>query len=392
MPLSAARSNESRTLRFLRGRGQFVDDLAREDLLHAVILRSAVAHGRIRSIDAAAARARPGVHAVITAADLGAAIPTIPLRQESSPAFEPFEQPVIAHGKVRYVGEPVAVVLAESAAAAEDALEAIALDIEALPAVVDSAAAGDEPGAPVRGRRQQSRAHPHRPARRRGRGVRARAVRPPRALRGAAPRRRADGAARAAGGVGRRPAHGVRRRQGRLSQPARAGEADGPARKRDPHGGKRRRRRLRRARRILPRGFPDPVRRPPDRTPGEVDRGPSRASHRHQSCPRRRLRAGDRLRGRRHDPRAARTRVHRPRRLYPHQRADRRAQYRAGPHRALSHSARAHRRLPDDDQQDAGRGPIAGRGATRPTSFASGCSTSRRASSVSTASRSAGAT
>ncbi len=128
--------------RFLRGRGQFVDDLARENLLHAVILRSAVAHGRIRSIDAAAARARPGVHAVITAADLGAAIPTIPLRQESSPAFEPFEQPVIAHGKVRYVGEPVAVVLAESAAAAEDALEAIALDIEALPAVVDSAAAG----------------------------------------------------------------------------------------------------------------------------------------------------------------------------------------------------------------------------------------------------------
>jgi carbon-monoxide dehydrogenase large subunit len=132
--------------RFLRGRGQFVDDLARADLLHAVILRSAVAHGRIRAIDASAARARPGVHAVITAADIGAslagAIPTIPLRQESSPAFAPFEQPVIAHGKVRYVGEPVAVVLAESAAAAEDALDAIALDIESLPAVVDSAGAG----------------------------------------------------------------------------------------------------------------------------------------------------------------------------------------------------------------------------------------------------------
>jgi carbon-monoxide dehydrogenase large subunit len=129
-------------LRFLRGRGQFVDDLARDDLLHAAILRSAVAHGRIRSIDSAAARARHGVHAVITAADIGAVIPTIPLRQESSPAFKPFEQPVIAHDKVRYVGEPVAVVLAESAAAAEDALAAIALDIEPLPAVVDSAAAG----------------------------------------------------------------------------------------------------------------------------------------------------------------------------------------------------------------------------------------------------------
>ena len=104
--------------RLLRGRGQFVDDLARENLLHAVILRSSVAHGRIRSIDTAAARARPGVHAVITAADIGAAVPAIPLRQDSAPAFTPFEQPVIAHDKVRYVGEPVAVVLAESAAAA----------------------------------------------------------------------------------------------------------------------------------------------------------------------------------------------------------------------------------------------------------------------------------
>ena len=106
-----------------------------------MILRSSVAHGRIRGIDAGAARARPGVHAVITAADIGAIIPRIPLRQESSPEFEPFEQPVIAHGKVRYVGEPIAIVLAESAGAAEDALDAITLDIETLPAIVDSAAA-----------------------------------------------------------------------------------------------------------------------------------------------------------------------------------------------------------------------------------------------------------
>src|SRR6516225_3055589 len=127
--------------RLLRGRGQFVDDLARENLLHAVILRSSMAHGRIRSIDAAAARARPGVHAVITAAEIGAAIPTIPLRQDSSPAFKPFEQPVIAHDKVRYVGEPVAVVLAETAAAAEDALDAISVAIDPLPAVVATAGA-----------------------------------------------------------------------------------------------------------------------------------------------------------------------------------------------------------------------------------------------------------
>jgi carbon-monoxide dehydrogenase large subunit len=105
------------------------------------LLRSSVAHGRIRSIDATAARARPGVHAVITAAELGAAIPTIPLRQDSSPAFGPFEQPVIAHDKVRYVGEPIAIVLAETAAAAEDALDAISVDIDPLPAVVATAGA-----------------------------------------------------------------------------------------------------------------------------------------------------------------------------------------------------------------------------------------------------------
>jgi carbon-monoxide dehydrogenase large subunit len=123
-------------LRFLTGRGQYVDDLASERMLHAVILRSSVAHGHIRAIDTAAARARPGVHAVITAADIGA-VPTIPLRHDPTPAIRRFEQPVIANGKVRYVGEPLAVVIAESAALAEDALDAIAVDIEPLPAVAD---------------------------------------------------------------------------------------------------------------------------------------------------------------------------------------------------------------------------------------------------------------
>src|SRR4029077_4495372 len=82
-------------LRFLRGRGQYVDDLTRDGLLHAVILRSSVAHGRIRTIDTAAARRRPGVHAVITAADIGE-VPRIPMRQESLPALNRYLQPVIA--------------------------------------------------------------------------------------------------------------------------------------------------------------------------------------------------------------------------------------------------------------------------------------------------------
>jgi aerobic carbon-monoxide dehydrogenase large subunit len=127
-------------LRFLRGKGQYVDDISPPGLLHAVILRSAIAHGSMRGIDRTAALARPGVRAVITAADIGT-IPTIPLRQEQLAAFKPFEQPVIATAKVRYVGEPVAVVVADTAAIAEDAAEAVAVDIEALPAVADLAAA-----------------------------------------------------------------------------------------------------------------------------------------------------------------------------------------------------------------------------------------------------------
>jgi aerobic carbon-monoxide dehydrogenase large subunit len=125
--------------RFLRGEGTYVDDLSRDGMLHAAILRSSVAHGRILSIETAAALASPAVRAVITAADIGAPVPKIPLRQEPLPALKRFEQPVIADTKVRYVGEPIAVVLAESPAAAEDALEAIELDIESLPVSADCA-------------------------------------------------------------------------------------------------------------------------------------------------------------------------------------------------------------------------------------------------------------
>jgi len=128
-------------LRFLRGRGQYVDDLAPQGLLHAVILRSSVPHGRIRSIDPAAALKMPGVRAVITARDMPGGPPIIPMRLQPLPDFKPFEQPVIAADKVRYVGEPVAVVVADSAAIGEDALEAIDVDIEPLPPVTDRASA-----------------------------------------------------------------------------------------------------------------------------------------------------------------------------------------------------------------------------------------------------------
>ena len=127
-------------LRFLRGKGQYVDDVNPAGALHAVIVRSPIAHGRIRGIDYTGALARPGVHAVITATDMGS-VPTIPLRQEQLEIFRPFEQPVIAISKVRYVGEPVAVIVADTAATAEDAAEAVAIDIEELPVVADCRAA-----------------------------------------------------------------------------------------------------------------------------------------------------------------------------------------------------------------------------------------------------------
>ena len=123
-------------LRFLRGRGEYVADLVRDGMLHAAILRSPLAHGCIRALDTKPTLALGGVHAVITAAEIGA-VPRIPLRLQTSPATEPFRQPVIASNRVRYVGEPIAVVLANTAAIAEDGVEAIALDIEELPVVAD---------------------------------------------------------------------------------------------------------------------------------------------------------------------------------------------------------------------------------------------------------------
>jgi carbon-monoxide dehydrogenase large subunit len=123
-------------LRLLRGRGRFVADIDFEDQLHAVILRSAIAHGRVRAVDPAGALALPGVRAVITAQDLGVEVPLIPLRLQPLPELQPFRQPMLAHDKVRYVGEPLAVIVAESPHLAEDALDGVRLDIEPLPAIV----------------------------------------------------------------------------------------------------------------------------------------------------------------------------------------------------------------------------------------------------------------
>jgi aerobic carbon-monoxide dehydrogenase large subunit len=122
-------------LRLLKGRGSFVDDVHRDGMLHMAILRSSVAHGNIRRIDISAARGLQGVHAVYTAEDIGRPVPRIPVRLFPNEGMDPFRQPVIADGKVRFVGEPIALVVADTPALAEDALELIEVDIDLLQAV-----------------------------------------------------------------------------------------------------------------------------------------------------------------------------------------------------------------------------------------------------------------
>ena len=131
--------------RFLRGSGTYVDDVVRPGTLWAAIVRSPVAHGRLKRLDTAAALALDGVARIITAADIGAPVPVIGLRAEHSmPSLDRFLQPVIAGAEVRYAGEPVAVVLADSAALAEDGAARVTLDIDTLPAVTDRYAAPAE--------------------------------------------------------------------------------------------------------------------------------------------------------------------------------------------------------------------------------------------------------
>jgi aerobic carbon-monoxide dehydrogenase large subunit len=138
--------------RFVTGGGAYLDDLAFGGLAHAVVLRSPHAHARIDSIDAAAARAVPGVLAVLTAADADAdglqpMRPTIEANVQTGEPFAFAPQPLLARDKVRHVGEPVAVVVAETRAQALDAAESVAVDYAPLP-VVTTAAAARAAGAP----------------------------------------------------------------------------------------------------------------------------------------------------------------------------------------------------------------------------------------------------
>ncbi len=137
--------------RFLVGRGHYVDDMNRPGQLHAYIRRSDRPHARIKGIDISAAAAAPGVVAVYTGADLVAdGIGGLPCgwqihSKDGSPMAEP-PHPVLAVGKVRHVGDPIAVVIAETRSQAKDAAELLAIDFEDLPGVADLRAAA-APGA-----------------------------------------------------------------------------------------------------------------------------------------------------------------------------------------------------------------------------------------------------
>jgi len=136
--------------RLLSGRGQFIADLELPRMLHAVFIRSPVAHARIRSIDLSPAAAAPGVALALSGGDLVRLLPPLPDTQLSLPSkwtsrvqheFHNPQQPGLAHDKVRHVGEAIAVIVAESRYAAEDAAALVTLALEELPAVVNAEAA-----------------------------------------------------------------------------------------------------------------------------------------------------------------------------------------------------------------------------------------------------------
>lgn len=130
--------------RLLRGGGRYTDDIKLPGMAHGVVLRSQRAHARIVSLDVSAAKAAPGVLAVLTSADIKAAglgdlpVPGGHKRRDDTPAFKP-RYPILADGYVRWVGDYVAFVVAETVAQANDAAELIQVEYEDLPAVISTA-------------------------------------------------------------------------------------------------------------------------------------------------------------------------------------------------------------------------------------------------------------
>src|SRR5579883_1647465 len=128
--------------RFIKGAGKYTDDINLPNQLYCYILRSPLAHARIKNIDASKAKAAPGVVAVFTGKDIdesgagGVPCGWLVTSRDGSPMKEP-KHPILAVGKVRHVGDPVVAVIAESLDQARAAAEQVVLDLEELPAVVN---------------------------------------------------------------------------------------------------------------------------------------------------------------------------------------------------------------------------------------------------------------
>ena len=139
-----ASSKRREDVRFLTGNGRYTDDFNINGQAHAYFLRSEIAHGALKSVDASKAEAMPGVLAVFTGKDFegvgGLPCGWLITDRNGEPMKEP-AHPVLAQGKVRHVGDPIAAVVAETLEQARDAAEAIEVEIEELPAVVDMGAA-----------------------------------------------------------------------------------------------------------------------------------------------------------------------------------------------------------------------------------------------------------
>lgn len=135
-------------VRFLKGNGQYIADILPQGTLHCFVLRSQVAHGHITLLDTSDAETVPGVHLVVTAADLIKAgvsnriDANLVKNIDGTTGAAPI-RPVLATDRVRFVGEPVAVIVAETIEMARDAAELIVLDIDDLPVKLDLCAGGE---------------------------------------------------------------------------------------------------------------------------------------------------------------------------------------------------------------------------------------------------------
>ena len=135
-------------IRFITGKGHYTDDINRPGQAYAYFVRSPHAHATINRIDPSAALKTPGVVAVLTGADavadkIGAHIPGWTVHSKDGSPMKVGAYPALAHGKALYVGDPVAVVIADSYVQAKDAAEKVVIDYGVLPAVIDTATAAN---------------------------------------------------------------------------------------------------------------------------------------------------------------------------------------------------------------------------------------------------------